>query len=64
MSPERPTTQHSLSLVHTVFDRLIAAASITFSKQNPAATIRGWLLWACVAAAHSVYTDSRVTGLV
>ena len=27
-----------------VFDRLIAAATITFSKQNPVATIRGRLL--------------------
>ena len=40
----------------TVFDQLIVAATITFSKENPynyyakAATLQGWLLWACVAA--------------
>ena len=28
----------------TVFDRLIAAATITFNEQNPVATIQGRLL--------------------
>ena len=43
---------------HTLFDRLIAAATITFSKQNPVATMRRQLLWACVAVACGVYMDS------
>ena len=55
----------SLMVTNTVFDRLIATATITFSKENPAATIRGWgLCHVCVAAVCNVYTDSRVADLV
>ena len=38
----------------TVFDQLIAMATITFSKEYPAATMRRQLLW---SAAHSVYME-------
>ena len=47
----------SASIQHTIFDRLIAAATIIFSKENPVATIQMRLLWACVAAARGVYMD-------